>query len=464
MIHSACQPVRNPLQESNRIEFKRQLIDSLKKEVIAFLNSPHGGEIYIGVDDNTQQAIKLDDLDSLQLKIKDRLKHNVSPSALGLFDVFVIDWQGTNIIKIVIASGSAKPYYLTKYGMTPKGCFLRIGSASEPMPEQMISKLFATRTRNSIGNIRSQYQELTFEQLKIYYEAVGLPLNQHFAKNLELLTEDGKYNYAAYLLADQNGNSIKVAKYAGTDRIDLIENEEYGYCCLIKAAKAVLDKIKIENRTFTQITSTTRKQRQMLNDIAVREAVINAIVHNYYTREVPPKFEFFSDRLEITSTGGMDKDDFFSGISHPQNKVLMRVFRDLEMVEHLGSGVPRILQYYPQDSYVFLSNFTRIVLPYAEGFVESLTKNEHTTPQTTGQVLGSTTQETTQENEQGSQQSTQEMILQLLVKNPNLTRNQLAENLNITADGVKYHLQKLKQQNKIMRVGSTKAGHWKVKD
>ena len=212
------------MQESSRTEFKRQLTDSLEKEVVAFLNAQHGGEIYIGVDDENQTAIQLDDLDGLQLKIKDRIKHNIAPSALGLFDVLVTDWQGTDIIKIVIASGSEKPYHLTKFGMTPKGCFLRIGSASEPMNERMISELFATRTRNSISNIRSRNQDLTFEQLKIYYEARGLPLNQHFAKNLELLTEDGKYNYAAYLLADQNGNSIKVAKYAGTDRIDLIEN------------------------------------------------------------------------------------------------------------------------------------------------------------------------------------------------------------------------------------------------
>ena len=378
------------MQESHRIEFKRQLTDSLEKEIVAFLNAPHGGEIYIGVDDQTQQVSNLTGLDQLQLKIKDRIKNNIAPSALGLFDVMVTDWQGTNIIKIVVASGLEKPYHLTKFGMTPKGCFIRIGSASEPMNERMISELFANRIRSSISNIRSQRQDLTFEQLKIYYEARGLPLNEHFAKNLELLTQDSDYNYAAYLLADQNGNSIKVAKYAGTDRIDLIENEEYGYCCLVKATKAVLEKIKVENRTFAQITSTTRKQRQMLNDIAVREAVINAIVHNNYTRETPPKFEFFADRLEITSTGalpeGMDKDDFFSGISHPQNKVLMRVFRDLEMVEHLGSGVPRILQHYSKESYLFLSNFTRIVLPYAEGFTESLTKTHQITGQATPQA------------------------------------------------------------------------------
>ena len=72
-----------------------------------------------------------------------------------------------------------------------------------------------------------------------YHEEVKKTLNQQFASNLELLTEDGLYNYVAYLLADVNGMSIKVAKYDGLDRVDLMENNEYGYCSLIKATKQV---------------------------------------------------------------------------------------------------------------------------------------------------------------------------------------------------------------------------------
>ncbi|MFA6567506.1 MAG: hypothetical protein WCS96_04780 [Victivallales bacterium] len=51
--------------------------------------------------------------------------------------------------------------------------------------------------------------------MKIYYQEAKLTLSDKFAANLELLTDEGAYNYAAYLLADQNGNSVQVAKYAG---------------------------------------------------------------------------------------------------------------------------------------------------------------------------------------------------------------------------------------------------------
>ena len=359
-------------QESHRIELKRELTDTLEKEVIAFLNYKDGGVIYIGIDDKTQATVGVTDADAVQLKIKDRIKNNISPSTMGLFDVMIETRDEKVIIKITVASGSEKPYYLSKMGMSAKGCFLRVGSASEPMPVRMIEDLFARRIRNSIGTIKSRNQALSFEQLKIYYNETPLKLNAQFARNLELLTEDGAFNYAAYLLADVNGLSVKLAKYAGIDRVHLVENEEYGYCSLVKATKAVLEKLKVENTTFARITPNLREERKLLNPVALREAVINAIIHNNYSNEVPPKFELFTDRLEITSAGGLpagfDEEEFFMGYSVPQNKELMRVFRDLEMVEQLGSGVPRILQHYPRTIYHFTPNFIRLVLPFAEGY------------------------------------------------------------------------------------------------
>jgi predicted HTH transcriptional regulator len=178
----------------------------------------------------------------------------------------------------------------------------------------MIENLFTKRTRNSLSKIQSPRQDLTFRQLKIYYEAAGKELNDQFAANLELLTEEGKYNYVAYLLADVNGNSIKVAKYSGPDRTSLIQNDEYGYCSLVKATDSVLDRIKVENVTSAIITYPKRIERPRWDYQAIREAVVNSILHNDYTSEVPPKFEFFEDRFEITSYGGlmpgMSKEEF----------------------------------------------------------------------------------------------------------------------------------------------------------
>jgi len=75
--------------ESKHIEYKRELSESLEKEVVAFLNSGEGGVIYIGIDAKAQTVTGLTDADKTQLQIKDRIKNNIAPSALGLFDVLL---------------------------------------------------------------------------------------------------------------------------------------------------------------------------------------------------------------------------------------------------------------------------------------------------------------------------------------------------------------------------------------
>ena len=357
------------LKESNIIELKKELNDKLEKEIVAFLNYREGGDLYIGVNDDGT-AVETKDIDKVQCAIADRIKNNIQPSVLGLFDIVKEKYQGKAIIHIIISSGAEKPYYIKRHGMSSAGCFIRIGTSSQPMSQSMIDELYSTRTHNSLRKIVSLRQNLSFEQLQIYYQAKGMKLNDKFAENLDLLTEDGKYNYVAYLLSDNNGVSIKLAKYAGTDKVNLIENEEYGYCSLIKATKSVLDRLNIENKTLAKITSKERIEKRLVEPVALREAVINAVVHNDYTREVPPVFEVYSDRIEITSYGGLptglSEDDFFGCRSMPRNRELMRVFKDLDFVEQLGSGMSRILSAYDKNVFSFTSHFMTVKFKYAE--------------------------------------------------------------------------------------------------
>ena len=229
-------------------------------------------------------------LDKIQLEIKDRIKNNILPTALGLFDIFIEKYEEKEIVHISIAGGFEKPYYLKSKGMTPEGCFIRVGNSIEKMSEEKINNLFSRRTRNSLRNIISPRQDLTFSQLKIYYEEMGYQINDNFLKQLDLIMENGKYNYVAYLLSDSNNVSIKVATYWGVDAYDLVENEEYGYCSLIKSTKKVIDKFDLVNKTYSKITGDAeRKELRMFDRTAVREAIVNAIVHNLWQTENPPK-------------------------------------------------------------------------------------------------------------------------------------------------------------------------------
>ena len=431
------------LIDSHRVEHKQSLTDTFEKEVVAFLNYHEGGIIYIGVDKDGK-IVGCQNPDETQLKIKDKLKHNISPSCLGLFEVILETIEEKSIIKIIIASGRETPYYIKKNGMSEKGCYIRVGSSSEPMNQTMIEDLFAKRVRNSLGNIKSRRQDLTFEQLKIYYEEKGLKLNEKFASNLELLTDDGYYNYVAYLMADSNGVSIKVAKYAGTNKVDLIENNEYGYCSLIKATKRVLEKLEIENKTAALITSTTRKEQPLWNKVALREAVINAIVHNDYTTENPPVFEIFSDRIEITSTGGLsiikNIDDFFSGYSNPTSRELMRIYKDLELVEHLGSGLNRILEAYDKDSFVIKQNYMKNIFYKNETPLDGVVSGG-----VNGVVSGGVRE-----------------LLEFIQTNPGLRANELSEHIDTPLRTVQRWLKQLKDENKIEFQGAPKTGGYVV--
>lgn len=436
--------MKRVLQESNRVEFKVTLNDKLEKEIVAFLNNREGGMLYIGIDDDGHPVENLD-IDSMQLKIADRIKNNILPSTLGLFDIVTEEIENIPVIKIIISSGLEKPYYIKSKGMSPNGCYMRLGTSTQPMSTALIDEYYAKRIHTTLRNIPSPRQDLTFAQLKIYYQERGLELNKKFANSLEFFTSEGKYNYIAYLLADENGVSIKVAKYAGNDKVDLIENEEYGYCSLIKATYQVLEKMKIENITKAYVTSSDRIEKNLVEAIPLREALINAIVHNDFSREIPPVFEIFSDRMEFTSFGGLipgqSKTDFFSCSSMPRNRELMRVFKDVGLVEQLGSGMSRILRYYNKDIFEISEHFIKVSFPFF-----SPNENENIA----------------NGDKNGDNDGDENKVLRLLEKEPDITAKQLSEKTGFSTRKISRVIRNLREEDRITRIGSARKGYWKI--
>lgn len=433
--------------ENSRVEFKTKLVDDLEENIIGFLNSKDGGNIYIGVADSGKIIGLNGNIDLLQRKIKDRIISNIEPSVLGLFDIEVLETDNKKYLNIIVARGLEKPYHLKGMGMTPDSCFIRIGSSNERMDEHLINKLFRERTKNSLKNIVSPNQNLTFRDLKIYYTEKGFDVGENFEKQLDFYTADGKYNYVAYLLADENRVSIKVAKYAGTDVDELIENYEFGYCSLVKATHRVLEKFITENKIFAKITYPERKEQPMYDYKAVREVIINAIVHNDWSNEYPPKFEFFSDRLEVSSFGGIQneftEEEFLQGYSAPKNPELMRVFKDLELVEHLGTGIRRILKRYDKSIYRFFPHFIIVSIKYNENNFKYNNQSVNVIP-----YLNLT--------------KVQEGIISLIEDRPSITQEEMAKLLGVTSRTIRNHIKYLVDKEYITRIGADKNGKWTV--
>lgn len=143
LLHLLLQHAINPrgdekmLRESEEIELKEKLNEKLEKEVVAFLNSDHGGNLYVGVADDGK-IVGLQNIDQVELEIKDRIKNNISPNPIGLFDIITRKEGGKEFIQIIISSGNMKPYYLRQKGMRPEGTYFRIGTSAEKMSEAMI--------------------------------------------------------------------------------------------------------------------------------------------------------------------------------------------------------------------------------------------------------------------------------------------------------------------------------------
>ncbi|MBW6484992.1 MAG: winged helix-turn-helix transcriptional regulator [Syntrophobacterales bacterium] len=257
---------------------------------------------------------------------------------------------------------------------------------------------------------------------------------------------------------------MQVAKYADTTRVNLIENRDFGKCSLVKALKGILDRMAVENTIFTKIGYPLRKEQEMIDSTAMREAVVNAVVHNDYSYGGAPKFEFFSDRLEITSMGGLpygvDSEDFFSGFSVPRNKEIMRVSRDLEIVEQLGSGIPRILKTYGREAFEIRKSLLRVVFHYT--IPVSRVKNTSQQAVIPEKASGKTLVDGLVARLADGLAESQRLMLELIAENPRISKRAMAEKIGISTTAIDKNIAALKTKGLLTRIGSNKSGHWKV--
>lgn len=451
--------------EDEKTELKRILNDAFEKEVDAFLNTL-GGQILIGIEDNGT-VCGVENADQVALSIADRIRNNILPSAMGLFTVEIRQEEMRSYLVVTVAGGLERPYYLKKYGMTPNGCYTRIGTQASPMTQNMIDGFFSRRILNTLHNVVSPNQELTFTQLKIYYQEKGYDAaGSYFLKNLDLFTEDGKYNYAAYLMADHNGTSIKVARFRGTEKLDIVERNEFGRCCLIKSALNVLERLNVANTTVVRVGGKAqRKEIRLIDPAALREAVLNAIIHNDYINGAYPVFEIYDDRIEIISSGGLpvglSEKEFFAGRSLPRNKELMRIFSDMDLCEQLGSGMKKILRIYPQSVFSVSEHFIDVRFDYAEEAMEILREQNQADNQKPN-VSDDRINDRINVIINGRITEIERNIMELISEQPNATTDMFCQKTGKTARTVSRALKSLQEKGYLKRNGSRKSGVWEI--
>lgn len=223
----------------------------------------------------------------------------------------------------------------------------------------------------TIENTAADIQELSFEQLFVYYSTKGITLNKRtFKKNLGLLTADGKYNMMAQLLSDDPHVPLRFSLFTGTTKgSPLYAIKEFGNLSLPVAVEQMLEYGKVLNvpQADERNRVAVRKEVMLFDMDAFREAVINAVLHNAWVTGNEPMFTVYHDRIEILSRGTLAPDQtmegFYTGVSVPVNKKLSEIFLQLHISEKSGRGVPKIVEIYGKDAISFRENTITVTIP-----------------------------------------------------------------------------------------------------
>lgn len=414
------------MKESPTLQFKRELTDAIKREIIAFANT-QGGELYIGVDDDGS-IIGLENADKVLESVSSMLHDSIQPDILVHTFLEIIELEGKNVVKISVARGTRRPYHLKAKGMKPSGVFIRYGTSVTNASEENIRQMIIESDGTNFETMRSLQQELTFTEAKRIFDEQNLKFGPEQMRTLGLITEDGYYTNLGLLFSDQCEHTIKCARYLGNDKIEFQDRKEFSGS-ILKQVEAVYEYLSLNNAKHAHFEGLKRIETETYPSYALREALINAFTHRDYSFSGSILIHLFQDRLELVSVGGLVKgltlEDIELGISQSRNPKLANVLYRLKWIESYGTGLQRMRESYKGS----------VMEPYwtvgPNAFVVTLPKYISLTP--------------TDENE---------ALSNWLAQSKEFTARDLENYLKKSKATVRKILEELIQSGQIMRVGS----------
>ncbi len=442
--------------ESQTLEFKESFGDAVIETLVAMANA-NGGKVLIGVMENGAICGIEPHKPDIASWIND-IKMKTSPALFP--DIEIAGIQRNSVAIFSIKDVPVKP-------VSTKGkCFMRRGSSNHLMSIPEIADMYLKTYNLSWdslidddkipADISSEKVE-RFRRLLEKQSAVAVPEDSFtLLKKFSLLKDDRKLTFAASLLfcAKPPANaSIHAARFKGTDKNESAE-DFYIQDDLVAETDLLMDfilrSIKKGVRKVPAVKQLTHEPVWQYPPDALRELVVNLVIHRNYQSAVPSCVFIFDDRIEMWNAGEMPKglsmDKLQSGDYAPsaRNPLLTRVFKEIGLIENLGSGLQEVCRLFtganlPLPSIEVVASGTRIVIRSATEYPESNGK----TREKTGE-------------------KTREKLLSLIRANSHVTTAMLSKTLNITSKGVEWNLKKLRKEGFLKRVGPDKGGHWEV--
>ena len=355
--------------ENANIEFKREYSTDIRKEVVAFANS-NGGTIYIGVDDSGASVDLGDDIDQILLQAVNMVHNAIKPDVSMFAKCATAIRDEKNIIIIEVMRGTNRPYYIADKGLKPSGVYVRSGSASIPASSDAIRAMIKETDGDRFERGRSLNQELTFNASREEFEKRNLALTDTQLRTLGMINEDGLYTNLALLLSEQCQHTTKVAIFQGNTKSVFKDRREFGGS-LLKQLVSVYDYIDNFNKTYATVEGLLRIDKRDYPEVAIREALLNAMVHREYSFSGSTLISIFDNRIEMVTLGGLipglSLEAIKIGASQSRNEHLASIFYRLRLIEAYGTGIGKIIESYSgqlvQPEFIATDGAFSVVLP-----------------------------------------------------------------------------------------------------
>ena len=431
--------------EDYKTEFKENL-SGIEKDIVAFSNT-NGGIILIGVsDDKKIRGIVINNKIKAEIQ---SIARNCDPQIIVSISNF------DNVLVVSVPESTNKPHRCRE------GFYLRIGPISQKLNVDEIRELFNRHGKLFFEEIvNSKFVIKDFSKIKFNEFLKKAKISKNLKEddllyNLGITVSKGKFKNAGILLFGKEPSRflpqsvITCVLYKGTDKAFIIDRKDFKSDILSNYHEAIGFlyrnlKLKYEIKGFDP-----RKEILEIPEEALKEAVINAICHrDYFEKGAVIQIDIFDDRVEISNPGGLIiKESEFGKRSLSRNPLLFGLLQRVRIVEHVGSGIERIRKA------VFNAGLPEPKFEFGKFFAVTFQRPDWISDK--DEDMGEkTTQKTTHK--------TTQKILEIILRNPSITRKELAGEIGISEDGIKYNLNKLVKEGKLRRIGPDKGGYWKV--
>ena len=334
------------MREDSHTEFKEGVTERIARAAVAFSNT-EGGTIYVGIRDDGK-VVGVEDTDDTSIRCTQILNDNVRPEIIMTSDIRLVKMDGKDVIRIDVIEGDEKPYYLREKGLRAEGVFIRKGTSNIHVSEETLKVMLQKPRSRSYEGMISFRQDLTFDYASSIFRKNGMKFGEE-QKRILHITENGKYTNLAFMLSDQFDVPAKAALFQDDYKGTFLDRVEFDGSVL-EQFDGIIRFINGHNTKQSVIEGVERKDTTAYPIVAVREAVLNALVHRDYSIQGTILISIYPDRLTISSPGGLNEiysiEDLKIGISSTRNPNLANIFYRLGYIEAYGTGIPRIMKLY----------------------------------------------------------------------------------------------------------------------